>query len=318
MTTLVTGAAGFIGSHVTQALLARGQHVVGLDNLNDYYAPANKRANLVEIGPSKAFTFVEGDIRSEETLRALFATHRPDKVIHLAAMPGIGPSIKQPLLYEDVNTRGTLQLLEMSRQHGVGKFLLASTSSVYGDTPKIPFVETDPTDQPLAPYPATKKACELLVYTYHHLHKMPCGVLRFFNVYGPRGRPDMTPWLFAQAIQEGREFTLYDQGNPRRDWTFVTDIVDGILAAADAKLGFEIFNLGRGEPVTMRAFVTILEKLVGKPARWRDAPLPASDLPVTFADTSKARRVLGYSPSVSVEDGLTRFWNWYRHRNAVG
>ena len=312
MTILVTGAAGFIGSHVTQALLARSERVVGLDNLNDYYSPTRKRANLVEIGESPDLRFVEGDIRDMDMLRALLASERPSQIIHLAAMPGIPYSMKHPLLYEDVNTRGTLNLLEMARKFKVDKFVLASTSSIYGDTAKIPFVETDPTDKPLAPYPATKKACEVLAYTYHHLYGLKCGVLRFFNVYGPRGRPDMTPFKFAEAITSGREFTLYDQGRPRRDWTFVSDIVSGITAAADADLGYEIFNLGRGEPVTMRDFVTILEKLIGKPARWKDAPLPPTDLAVTFADTSKAHRMLGYSPHVSVEEGLARFWEWYQ------
>ena len=315
MTILVTGSAGFIGSHVTQALLARGERVIGLDNLNDYYAPSRKQANLAEIGESPGWRFVEGDIRDAETLRALFAAERPDKIIHLAAMPGIPYSMKHPLLYEDVNTRGTLNLLEMAREFDVKKFVLASTSSIYGETDKIPFVETDPTDKPLAPYPATKKACEVLVYTYHHLYGLQCAVLRFFNVYGPRGRPDMTPCKFAEAIAAGREFTLYDEGRPRRDWTFISDIVSGILAAADADMGYEIFNLGRGQPVLMRDFVTILEKLVGKPARWKNAPLPPTDLPVTFADTTKAQRMLGYSPRVSIEEGLTQFWNWYQSPN---
>jgi UDP-glucuronate 4-epimerase len=312
MTILVTGAAGFIGSHVTQALLARGERVGGLDNLNDYYAPARKRANLAEIGESPALHFVEGDIRDAETLRALFASERPRAIIHLAAMPGIPYSMKHPLLYEDVNTRGTLNLLEMAREFETRKFVLASTSSIYGDTDKIPFVETDPTDKPLAPYPATKKACEVLAYTYYHLYGLKCAVLRFFNVYGPRGRPDMTPFKFTEAIVNGHEFALYDEGRPRRDWTFVADIVAGILAATDADLGYEIFNLGRGEPVTMRDFVTVLERLIGQPARWKNAPLPPTDLAATFADTSKANRMLGYSPRVSVEEGLTRFWEWYQ------
>lgn len=314
MTILVTGAAGFIGSHVTQAILARGERVVGLDNLNDYYSPARKRSNLAEIGESPDFRFVEGDIRATDALSALFAAERPDKIIHLAAMPGIPYSMKHPLLYEDVNTRGTLNLLEMAREFEVGKFVLASTSSIYGDTDKIPFVETDPTDKPLAPYPATKKACEVLTYTYYHLYGLECAVLRFFNVYGQRGRPDMTPFKFTEAIVNEREFTLYDEGRPRRDWTFVADIVSGILAAADAHMGYEIFNLGRGEPVTMRDFVTILENLIGQPAQWKNAPLPPTDLAVTFADTSKAHRRLGYSPHVSVEEGLTRFWSWYKAR----
>jgi len=316
MAILVTGAAGFIGSHVTQALLARGEQVIGLDNLNDYYSPARKRANLVEIGESPAFRFVEGDIRDLEALRGLFASERVSAMVHLAAMPGIPYSMKHPLLYEEVNTRGTLNLLEMAREFEVGKFVLASTSSIYGATDKIPFVETDPTDRPLAPYPATKKACEVLAYTYHHLYGLKCAVLRFFNVYGPRGRPDMTPFKFTEAIVNGREFTLYEEGRPRRDWTFISDIVAGVLAATDADLSYEIFNLGRGEPVTMRDFVTILERLIGKSARWKNAPLPPTDLAVTFADTSKAHRMLGYSPCVSIEQGLSRFWEWYKARVA--
>jgi len=312
MTILVTGAAGFIGSHVTLTLLARDERVLGLDNLNDYYSPARKRANLAEIGESPDFKFIEGDIRDTDTLRALFTSERPGKIIHLAGMPAVPYSMKYPLLYEDVNVRGTLNLLEMAREFDVHKFVFASTSSIYGHTDKIPFVETDSTDRPLAPYPATKKACEVLAYTYHHLYGLQCAVLRFFNVYGPRGRPDMGPWKFTEAILAGREFTLYDEGRPRRDWTFISDIVSGILAAADTDMQYEIFNLGRGEPVINRDFVTILERLIGKPARWKNAPLPPTEMIVTFADTSKAQRMLGYSPRVSVEEGLAMFWNWYK------
>jgi len=312
VTILVTGAAGFIGSHIAQAFIARGECVIGLDNLNDYYSPARKRANLTEIGQSPNWRFVEGDIRDVEMLRTLFAAERPEKIIHLAAMPGVPYSMKHPLLYEDVNIRGTLNLLEMAREFETKKLVLASTSSIYGATDKIPFVETDPTDRPLAPYPATKKACEVLAYTYHHLYGIQCAVLRLFNVYGPRGRPDMAPWKFTEAIATGCEFTLYDEGRPRRDWTFISDIVPGILAAADLDMGYEIFNLGRGQPVLMRDFVTALEAIIKRPARWRNAPLPSTDMTVTFADTTKARRMLGYSPHVSIEEGLTQFWNWYR------
>ena len=312
MSILVTGAAGFIGSHVTQAILSRGERVIGLDNLNDYYSPARKRANLAEIGESPAFRCVEGDIRDMDTLRALFAAERPHSIVHLAAMAAVPYSMKYPLLYEDVNVRGTLNLLEMAREFNVHKFVLASTSSIYGHTDKIPFVETDSTDRPLAPYPATKKAGEVLAYTYYHLYGVKCAALRFFNVYGPRGRPDMGPWKFTEAILNEREFTLYDEGRPRRDWTFINDIVSGILAAADANIEYEIFNLGRGEPVVNRDFVTLLERLVGKPARWKNAPLPPTEMVVTFADTSKARRMLGYLPRISIEEGLTRFWEWYQ------
>jgi UDP-glucuronate 4-epimerase len=318
MTTLVTGAAGFVGSHVTQALLKKGERVVGIDNLCDYYAPARKRANLAEVGNHPSFRFVEADIRDPEALRAVGEAERPGTIIHLAAMPGIAPSMRQPVLYQEVNGRGTLNVLELARGVGARKFVFASTSSVYGDTQKVPFVEGDPTDRPLAPYPATKKAGELLCFTYHHLYKIPCAVLRFFNVYGPRGRPDMAPWKFTEAVVRGETFTLYDAGRPRRDWTFVDDVVAGVVAAAEADLGFEVLNLGRGAPVTMREFVTVLERLVGQPARWRDAPLPATDLPVTYADTTRAREVLGYTPRVDVEEGLGRFWAWYREAVRAG
>lgn len=314
MSTLVTGAAGFIGSHLTQALLAQGETVVGLDNLNDYYSPVRKRANLGEIGLSPRFHFVEGDLGDAHLVQQVLHQHAVTKVAHLAAMPGIGRSVREPLLYEEVNVRGTLTLLDAVKGLNLEKFVLASTSSVYGDTPKVPFVETDPTDRPLAPYPAAKKAGELYAYTYHHLYQMPVAVLRFFNVYGPRGRPDMTPWLFTQAIEAEKEFTLFDAGRPRRDWTYVGDVVAGVVAALAAPLAFEIFNVGRGEPVTMATFVTVLEGLVGKRARARDAPLPPTDLPVTFADTSKAARLLGYRPQVSLEEGLGRFWHWYQRR----
>jgi len=312
MTILVTGAAGFIGSHVAQTLVARGERVIGLDNLNDYYSPVRKRANLAEIGESPNFRFIEGDIRHADTLRALFVAERPGAIIHLAAMAGVPYSIQHPLLYEDVNVRGTMHLLEAAREFKVDKFVLASTSNVYGQTTKIPFVESDPTDKSVSPYPATKKACEVLAYTYHELYGLRCAVLRFFNVYGPRGRPDMGPWKFTDAILDEREFTLYDEGRPRRDWTFIDDTVSGILAAADADLAYEIFNLGRGEPVLNRDVVTVLEKLVGKPARWKNAPLPSGELMVTFSDTSKAHRMLGYLPRVSIQEGLTRFWEWYQ------
>jgi len=313
---LVTGAAGFIGSHVVQALLARGDTVVGLDNLNDYYDPERKRANLAEIEPdnvgSASLTFVEGDIRDRPLLARLFAEHRFDAVIHLAAMAGVRASIEDPHLYLDVNLVGTLNLLEAVRVAKVGNFVLASTSSAYGKTEQIPFVETDSSDRPLAPYPASKRAAELMAFTYHHLHGMNCTALRFFTVYGPRGRPDMMAYKVLDNIFFGKEVPLYNNGQMYRDWTYVEDIAGGIVAAADRPLGYEIINLGRGEPVLLADFVGLVEELSGKRARLVPTPMTDADVVYTYADIGKARRLLGFAPKTSVPEGVARFWTWYQ------
>jgi UDP-glucuronate 4-epimerase len=309
---LVTGGAGFIGSHLAEALLARGDEVICIDNFNDYYDPARKRRNVAEALGQRRYTLVEADIRDDAAIDAAFAAHRPEKVAHIAAMGSIPYSVRHPKLYEEVNIRGTLNVLDAARRHAARGLVLASTSSIYGRTEKIPFVETDSTDRPLAPYPASKKAGEVLAAAYNMSYDLPCICLRFFNVYGPRGRPDMTPYLFTDAIVHGRPITLYEGGRPRRDWTYVDDIVAGVVAALDADCGYQIFNLGRGQPVVMRDFVTIIERLVGKPAQIVDAPLPANEAPITYAGIGKARLTLGYQPRVSVEEGLTRFWQWYQ------
>jgi UDP-glucuronate 4-epimerase len=327
-TILVTGAAGFIGSHVTQSLLARGDTVIGLDNLNDYYDPARKRANLEEVQRFMfhvlRFTFIEGDIRDRELIRHLFEEYRFDAVVHLAAMAGVRVSIEDPALYYDVNLNGTLVLLDAA----VGRllsaisyspsanFVFASTSSVYGATRQIPFVETDPCDRPLAPYPASKRAAELLGYTYHHLYGLNFTALRLFTVYGPRGRPDMMAYKVADNIFFGREVPLYNNGQMHRDWTYIDDIVSGIVAAVDRPLGYEVINLGRGEPVLLADFVRLIEELTGRKANLTPAPMPEADIPYTYADISKARRLLGYNPTISVQEGVARFLEWYEQ--AVG
>jgi UDP-glucuronate 4-epimerase len=309
---LVTGGAGFIGSHLAEALLARGDEVICVDNFNDYYSPARKRRNVASALALPGYTLVEADIRDDAALDAAFAAHRPDKVAHIAAMGSISYSVRNPKLYEEVNIRGTLNVLDAARRHAARGLVLASTSSIYGRTDKIPFVETDSTDRPLAPYPASKKADEVLAAAYSTSYGLPCVCVRFFNVYGPRGRPDMTPYLFTDAIAHDRPITLYDGGRPRRDWTYVDDIVAGVVAALDGDFSYEIFNLGRGQPVLMSDFVAIIERLVGKRAQIVDAPLPANEASVTYADVGKAQRLLGYSPRVSVEQGMTRFWQWYQ------
>lgn len=326
-TILVTGAAGFIGSHVAQALLARGDTVVGLDNLNDYYDPARKRANLEEVKRNtqytSRFTFIQGDIRDRALVSRLFAEYHFDVVVHLAAMAGVRASIQDPALYYDVNLNGTLVLLDAAvgrlmsnvQRADPPAFIFASTSSVYGATRQIPFVEIDPCNQPLAPYPASKRAAELLGYTYHHLYGLNFTALRFFTVYGPRGRPDMMAYKVADSIYLGREVPLYNNGQMYRDWTYIDDIVKGVLAAVDRPLGYEIINLGRGEPVLLADFVRLIEEFTGRKAHLIPAPMPEADIPYTYADISKARRLLGYNPTISVREGVARFLEWYE--NAV-
>ncbi len=315
-TILVTGAAGFIGSHTAQAFLRRGDRVVGLDNLNDYYDPARKRTNLAEVSATAsaadAFSFVEGDIRDRPLLHHLFAEHHFDGVIHLAAMAGVRVSVENPYLYYDVNVNGTLALLDQSRLHDVGNFVFASTSSVYGQTQQIPFVETDTCDRPLAPYSSSKRASELLGFTFYHLYGQDVTVLRFFTVYGPRGRPDMMAYKVAENIFSGIEVPIYNSGQMHRDWTYIDDIVAGIVAAVDRPLGYQIINLGRGEPVLLADFIGMIETLAGRDAHLTPAPMPDTDIAYTYADIAKARRLLEYDPRVSVPEGVTRFWEWYR------
>jgi UDP-glucuronate 4-epimerase len=315
-TLLVTGAAGFIGSHTAVSLLRRGDTVIGLDNLNDYYDPARKRANLEEIaneaGAGKGrFSFVQGDIRDRPLVDELFARHAFDAIAHLAAMAGVRVSIDDPWLYYDVNLTGTLNLLDAASRHGKPNFVLASTSSAYGKTEVIPFIETDTADRPLAPYPASKRAAELLGHSYHHIQGIDFTALRFFTVYGPRGRPDMMAFKVLESIRVGREVPLFNGGQMHRDWTYVDDIVSGVVAACDKRLGYEIINLGRGEPVLLADFVQALEELAGKKARLVPAPMMDADIAYTYADLAKARNLLSYSPSVSVKAGVKRFHDWY-------
>lgn len=313
MRILVTGAAGFIGSHVAEALLARGDHVAGLDNFNDYYSPRRKRANVARLLDHPRFTLHEIDLRNEKDIRHICAVGRFDAVVHLAAMAGVRYSIERAPLYVDVNVRGTVNLLEAVRKAGSPHFVFASTSSVYGRTERLPFREDDPLGRPLAPYPATKIAGEVMGHAYHNLFGISFTALRFFSVYGPRGRPDMMPYHITDCIVHDREFTLYEGGEMYRDWTYIDDIVAGVLAAVDRPMGYEVLNLGRGQPVRMRDFVELIEELVGKRARMTTPPAPPSEPPITFADISKARALLDYNPTTPVADGMRRFWEWYRH-----
>ena len=312
MKVLVTGAAGFIGSHLAEKLVQRGDDVVGLDNFNDYYSPERKRANERRLVAHNNFRMIEADIRDRQGVAAIFEREKFDAVAHLAALAGVRNAVKQPDLYVQVDYNGTQNLMDAARSNGVGNFVFASTSSVYGDTKQIPFVEIDPCDRPLQPYAAAKRAAEILGFTYHHLFNLNFTAIRFFTVYGPAGRPDMMAYLLADSICKGREIPLYNGGEMWRDWTYVGDITDGIVAALDRPLGYEILNLGRGEPVLLNEFVEIMEGLAGGKANLREAPKLAADVVRTYADIGKARLLLGYAPQVSVHEGVSRFWEWYR------
>jgi UDP-glucuronate 4-epimerase len=308
---LLTGAAGFIGSNTASALLRRGDTVVGVDNLNDYYDPARKHANLDEVrstapDPEK-FIFHRTDIRDEDAIDGLFAEHAFDAIIHLAAMAGVRASIEDPKLYLDVNLGGTLTLLEAAQRHGQPLFVFASTSSVYGRTKVIPFVESDCADRPLAPYPASKRAAELLGHSYFHLFGQNFTALRFFTVYGRRGRPDMMAYKVLDNIFHGAEVPLYNDGQMHRDWTYVDDIVQGLIAAADRPLGFEVINLGRGKPTLLAEFVRLIEEQAGKRSDLIGKPMPAADMEYTYANIDRAKELLSYAPTVTVEQGVREF-----------
>jgi UDP-glucuronate 4-epimerase len=312
MRILVTGAAGFIGSNLAEALLRRGDEVAGLDNFNDYYAPATKRHNVARLSTHRHFTMHEADVRDEHALVSIVSEGRFDAVAHLAAMANVRYSIPRAQLYTDVNIRGTINVLEAVRHAGVPHLVFASTSSVYGRTEQLPFREDDPLGKPLAPYPASKIAGELMGYSYHNLFDITFTALRFFSVYGECGRPDMMPYIITDSIVRGKTFRLFNAGDMYRDWTYIGDIVDGIIAALERPLGYERINLGRGQPVRMADFVELVEKLVGRPAQMETPPAPASEPQITYADISKATRLLGYRPRITVEQGMARFWVWYQ------
>ncbi len=312
MTYFVTGGAGFIGSHLVDTLLARGATVVAYDNFNDYYDPARKRRNIAAALTHANFTLIEGDIRDRGALDAAFLQHRPTHIAHLGAMAGPRYSVAHPFLYEEVNVRATMHILDLARLYAVQGMIVASTSSVYGALP-TPWDESQSADTPLSPYAATKRAAELLAYTYHYQYGVPTRVLRFFTVYGPRGRPDMTPSLFVDSMLAGKPITLFNGGmGVYRDWTYVADIIAGIVAALHTDVAFGTFNLGNSSPVELISFVRMLEAITGYAAIIEDKPLPAADPPRTFANISRAQALLGFQPQTSLDVGLSAFWKWYR------
>jgi len=308
---LVTGCAGFIGSHVAEALLLRGDTVIGIDNINDYYDPAKKEKNLEILKKHKKFVFYKEDIRNYDNLKRIFIRENPDKVVHLAARAGVRASIQNPLLYQEVNIRGTLNLLELAKNSKAKSFVFASSSSVYGNQEKTPFSEDDDVSTPISPYAATKRAGELLCYTYHHIYNTSITCLRFFTVYGPRGRPDMAPYKFTKLIIEGKPVPRYGDGTTKRDYTYITDIVKGVIAAIDKELSFEIINLGNNKPVMLNDFIRVIEEATHRKAIIKEMPMQPGDVNITYADIRKAQRLLGYQPETSIEEGMKKFVEWY-------
>ncbi|GLX68709.1 epimerase [Paenibacillus glycanilyticus] len=335
----VTGGAGFIGSHLCGQLLAQGHRVVNIDNFNDVYDYKTKIRNILSstgtvfpylhsgdkmddlaklqaVVESDHYRLAVADIRDMDELDAVFASERIDAVIHLAAMAGVRPSIEDPLLYEDVNVRGTLHLLEAMRKHGVRKWLCASSSSVYGNNKKVPFAEEDVVDFSISPYAATKKACEVLGHTYYHLHHIDTVMLRFFTVYGERQRPDLAIHKFVKMLDKKEELTMYGDGSTRRDYTYIGDIIAGILGALtyveEQDHTYEIVNLGTNRTITLRDLITTLEREVGEQAVIRTLPHQPGDVEQTYADVSKANRLFGYEPQTDFAEGIHKFVTWYR------
>ncbi len=309
---MLTGGAGFIGSHYCEKLLQDGHEVVILDNFNDYYDPKIKRRNLDEVRRVGEFTLIEGDLTDAEVLETIFSRHRFDAMVHLAARAGVRPSLKQPLLYERVNVQGTIQLLDHARMQGIERIVIASSSSVYGENEKVPFSEADPVDNPISPYAATKKACELIAFTYHHLYQMNITCLRFFTVYGPRQRPDMAIHKFTRLIDAGEPIPVFGDGSSRRDYTYISDIIDGVQKSLDHCRGYHIYNLGESRTITLSELIALIEEKLGKKAVIDRRPTQPGDVPITYADISRAREEIGYAPQVDMAEGITEFVGWFK------
>lgn len=316
----MTGGAGFLGSHLSERLVADGHRVTVLDDFNDYYDPAVKERNLAPLLARKAVRVVRGDIRDAEAVARAYQEAHPEAVVHLAARAGVRPSVAEPRLYHEVNTLGTLQVLEAARRANVQRFVFSSSSSVYGRPARTgtPLVETDAVESPVSPYGATKRAGEHHVRTFHRLHGIPCACLRFFTAYGPRQRPDMAIRKFAKLIWEGREVPIYGDGATPKDYTYVGDIVDGIVAAIERPIEFEIVNLGGGRAVPLLSIPRRLAALLGKPLTVKHLPLQPGDVMESLADLTKARAVLGYAPKTPFEEGLGKFVAWFADEMSRG
>jgi UDP-glucuronate 4-epimerase len=313
-TILVTGGAGFIGSHLCERLLSDGVKVICLDNFDTFYDPNIKIKNTQAITKKfpDLFELVTGDIRNPEQLKEVFQKNRVDFVVHLAARAGVRPSLADPLLYQDVNIRGTVVLLEACREHGIQNFIFASSSSVYGENQRVPFSEKDLDIQPISPYGATKRAGELLCYSYHHLYGMNIACLRFFTVYGPRQRPEMAIHKFTRLIDRGEKIPVYGDGSSRRDYTYIEDIMDGVIGGIRYHKGFEIYNLGESQTTSLKELIRLIEEAFGKKANIQMLEFQPGDVSVTYADITKAKRMLKYQPKVKMKEGIKRFVEWYK------
>ncbi len=312
---LITGGAGFIGSHLVDNLLATGEcRITVVDDFNDFYDPAIKSENVSLHLENANYHLFRIDIRDKPALETVFASTRFDCMVHLAARAGVRPSLEQPLLYAETNIRGTMNLLELAREHGIKQFVFGSSSSVYGINAKVPFSEDDSIRQPISPYAATKAAGELLCHTYSHLYGIRCVCLRFFTVYGPRQRPDLAIHKFARLITEGKPLPVFGDGTTRRDYTYIDDVIAGVRAAIDYEASdYEVINLGESRTVELRELISLLEKTLGTEAKIDRQPLQPGDVPQTFADITKARQLLDYNPQTQVEEGLKKFVEWFRH-----
>jgi UDP-glucuronate 4-epimerase len=312
-TILVTGGAGFIGSHLCERLIARSNRVVCVDNFDLFYSPEVKRKNIENVLKDNHFQLEECDIRNKDNLKKIFDIHRIDSIIHMAARAGVRPSISEPLIYQDVNIRGTLNLLELSKEYNIKNYIFASSSSVYGDCIHVPFKEDNALAHPISPYAASKQAGELFCYTYHHLYHIPITCLRFFTVYGPRQRPDMAIHKFTRLIDMGEEIQIYSDGSSKRDYTYISDVIDGIVSALDNQFGFEIINLGNSKTIALKELVSLIENNLGKKAKTREIPAQPGDVFITYADISKAKSLLNYNPKVNINEGIRSFVQWYRN-----
>jgi UDP-glucuronate 4-epimerase len=319
MNFLITGGAGFIGSTVGERLLREGHSVWALDAMTNSYDPKLKRRNLrVMQALGKPFEFIQGDITDRAALDEIFSSVKFDQVIHLAAQAGVRPSLAQPAFYQRVNVEATVNLLEAARLHGANKFIIASSAAVYGLNSKSPFSEGDPIFSAISPYAASKLACESLGHVWHHLYKMDVAMLRFFTAYGPRQRPELVIYKFAKLITEGKPIPVFGDGSLLRDYTYISDTVDGIIACTKKELGFEIFNIGESEPISLSRLIETLENALGKKAVIDRQPLQPGDMPLTFADISKAREKLGFNPKVKLEQGVKLFVDWFLNEDQAG
>lgn len=309
MTTLITGGAGFIGSRLAARMIEQNKPVVLLDNFDTYYDPAIKQARIDKLGDAP---LERVDIRDHEAVLGVFERHRIERVVHLAAMSAVRYSVGKAPLYSAVNTLGSVHLMDAAVKHDIEVFVMASTSSIYGQAERVPFQEDDAADKPLAPYPASKRAAELFAHSFNNLHGLNVNVLRFFNVYGPDGRPDMMPLRALKAILNGDPIHMWDAGELKRDWTYVDDTVAGVMAAAERPMGYQLINLGNGHPIAFSAFVNIYEELVGKEAVKIIEDAPLTEPKITYCDNTRARELLGFVPQVDIQTGLERVWAWYQ------